>query len=207
MLGLPARIPTGEIREEPIGNSEFRALPRLMTERGIEGMGRFSLFVVRDCLISGLEFRTPQMQTPACPPRMLSVPVLLVIPDHPQNVGRLETTDGPGAVTGHFDGARGPDHKTRGLEIQLLRFIKPPEKAKGRFRVQAMGHGKGEPQLVDGLLRFRESVHRAREYPHVFGLELVQVSLEVSQLLTAEGSPVSPVEKNHSVAPSEVLIN
>ena len=135
------------------------------------------------------------------------IPVLLVIPDHCQDIARTEPANGTGAVAGHFDCTCRPDDKACWMQELFLLLKISTEGSACFFQVQPMGYREGKPQVIDCFLRLIPGIHRSCQYIHVFRLEVLHMLLEISQLLIAERSPVAPVNQEHPVSPTEVLVN
>lgn len=91
------------------------------------------------------------------------------------------------------------------MQELLALVIEGPCEFGNLFRIKAVGDLHGESKLERGLLGLVRRICGACHHVYGFLCEVLEEGLEVSQLLIAEGSPVSPVEEENSVTFLQVI--
>ncbi len=72
------------------------------------------------------------------------------------------------------------------------------------FELQAVSDGKGELLFVDYPFSLIFGIHGAGGNFDIFINKFSQMLLKISQLLITEGSPVSPVDKQHRISSGKI---
>ncbi len=83
------------------------------------------------------------------------------------------------------------------MEILPLRVVEHAVPLCSLPGVKTVAHGEAETQIVHGPLGIGELIDRGRNNPDSTFLELAEVLLKVSQLLTADRSPMATVGEKY----------
>ena len=79
-------------------------------------------------------------------------------------------------------------------------FEKGPGQAAGFFKLKPITHGIGQPQFFCKLPGFVQGFSRSSQDADVFLFEFRVLGLKISQLLTAERSPVGSIDQENAPA-------
>src|SRR5256885_6147810 len=120
--------------------------------------------------------------------------LLRVVIDHTKTVSGYEPADRADAVNGKGQRPVPPDDEAGRLQEAPLLLEECAGRRRNLRRVQSVGHREHELVALDGFPGVVEPIHGARHDGRAPRCELGERLLEVSQLLTAIRSPMSPVD-------------
>jgi hypothetical protein len=106
----------------------------------------------------------------------------------------------PGAVADDLHASLRSQNEAHRLEKPLFRLVHAADALQGGLQRELRGNWKLEPQPFDEVRRLIPGIHRGGKEGYPLLPVLLEMALEVSQLLTAERSPVTTIDEEHGVA-------